>query len=630
MKTYNQYINESIRDKMTGKSDKLEEWKTTFDYLIEQLKNQFNVNVTFFDDGLEYVIFIYKWVELDELVDWFKDNTDFIISGHKQLSDNKTMITIKLSKNIHESIRDKMTPKSEEDIMNYLEELTQEELDLLFVKSVCGQQIPMIKATLRMGANPNSKDPHGLTALYRAVQGSITTTPNLEVIKLLLDNGAGPMLASKRGFIPLRHAETWGKPEIVELLKKYVKTNESIRDKMTPKSEVEIKSKLGYLEPNQKLFKGAKEGLLWLVKQALEEGADINKKTIEQFHVPSNALKIAVEYKNDDIVEFLLTKGIVIQPHLLDTSLRNDDYDTTKLLLDAGVTPTAHDLILGIETNDLNIVKILLDKGVDVKDNYKWAMQVAEEGTPNYEIMNLLQSRIKTNESIRDKMTPKSDIDIRKYIKELPAKKVLSFNREYGLELSDSEIKELVKKLSPKDVLTSPKEFGIKLSDEDKINAMKKLKVGDYNELVHDEMRFGGIKHTTNRRNPAEWTVIEKRLKELKLPYDTAEEILNMREDQQLKELGYDIDNMIPLAKFYTGIRYGFLWLIQQGLDSGEVNIDSLNGHALDVAVTNGDVEMVELLLKNGASVDKRDYLHINQQKHKNKKIEELLNKYGL
>jgi hypothetical protein len=118
-------------------------------------------------------------------------------------------------------------------------------------------------------------------------------------------------------------------------------------------------------------------------------------------------------------------------------------------------------------------------------------------------------------------------------------------------------------------------------------------------------------------------------LKELKSPYDTAEEIMKMTEQEQLKELGYDIETMIPLGKFLTGIRYGFLWLVQMGLDEGDVNIDCMNGHPLDAAVSAGDDEMVELLLKNGASVDKRDYLNTNQRKFRNSKIDDLLNKYG-
>ena len=137
---------------------------------------------------------------------------------------------------MNESLRDKMKPKSEEELLNYMEKLTKEELDLLLVKFVLEQQIPLIKIALQMGANPNTIDPKtNLTILYRAVVGGITSNPNKEIIKILLDAGADPMLPSKKGLVPLNYVKIWKKWDLYELLKQYVKTNESLRDKMIPK-----------------------------------------------------------------------------------------------------------------------------------------------------------------------------------------------------------------------------------------------------------------------------------------------------------------------------------------------------------------------------------------------------------
>jgi len=85
---------------------------------------------------------------------------------------------------------------------------------------------------------------------------------------------------------------------------KYINTyNESIRHFLKPKSEDDIKKTLGELTPTEKLEKGSKHGLLWLVKQAIDEGVDPSYKD-------NIALKIVSSTGHVDILKYLLNIGV--------------------------------------------------------------------------------------------------------------------------------------------------------------------------------------------------------------------------------------------------------------------------------------------------------------------------------
>lgn len=136
-------------------------------------------------------------------------------------------------------------------------------------------------------------------------------------------------------------------------------TNESLRDKMVGKSKDEIKKKLGKTTPQDKLFYGVVHSIPWIVKIALEEGADV--------HVGGDAP------------------------------------------LDKACT-------LG----DIEIIKLLLAYGADPYHiNYKWV-----GGPKGKEIIELLKKQEKKiydkqmSESLTDKMTPKSDDEIMSKLKD--------------------------------------------------------------------------------------------------------------------------------------------------------------------------------------------------------------------
>lgn len=53
-------------------------------------------------------------------------------------------------------------------------------------------------------------------------------------------------------------------------------TNESVRNKMTPKPTEYVNDILSKMSPNHRLSRGAEEGLPWMVKNALDAGADVH------------------------------------------------------------------------------------------------------------------------------------------------------------------------------------------------------------------------------------------------------------------------------------------------------------------------------------------------------------------
>ena len=152
-----------------------------------------------------------------------------------------------------ESVRDKMTPKpktdieqelsklpikdritymsnnnlfdtyTDDDFLSYFKTLNQDELDSFLTYCVLSKRMNAISILLKCGANPNSIGPFNVTPLYHAVVGTITSHPDINVIKLLLNGGADPTFPNKIGLTPLNHTITFGKWDLCELLRKYVK-----------------------------------------------------------------------------------------------------------------------------------------------------------------------------------------------------------------------------------------------------------------------------------------------------------------------------------------------------------------------------------------------------------------------
>ena len=246
---------------------------------------------------------------------------------------------------------------------------------------------------------------------------------------------------------------------MIKMIKKFNIYNESVRDKMTPKSEDDIKNSLSEWPANDKLFVGVEKNLPYLVKQALEEGADL--------HLNNNNELFLFAVQNDqlEIVKLMIEYGADIKRGLRQAAIYGK-YIITKYLLEHGGDATDGNLLINASYRGyINIVALLLEHGADIhfEDDKALEMAVVGNHSPvvellvarganpharNDDIINrakymhqfhiswILDNPDKTNESVRDKMTPKSkddiiDIIISRYPKPKGDKKYLVISKEW-------------------------------------------------------------------------------------------------------------------------------------------------------------------------------------------------------
>jgi len=109
---------------------------------------------------------------------------------------------------------------------------------------------------------------------------------------------------------------------------------ESIRH-LPGRTEEELKAILKGTSPFEKIKEGAKQNIVWLIEEALEEGA--NEFAIDE------ALLWAAFRGNNEIVKLLLDSGADIhyqKDHALYWAVRCENFKTVKLLLKRGATIT--------------------------------------------------------------------------------------------------------------------------------------------------------------------------------------------------------------------------------------------------------------------------------------------------
>jgi ankyrin repeat protein len=179
---------------------------------------------------------------------------------------------------------------------------------------------------------------------------------------------------------------------------------ESLSDYLKPKSEEEIRKSLGNLTRVEKLFKGAKHGILWLIQEALDEGADPSMGK-------NYAIRLAAQYGHLEIVKLLLKDKRVNPAAEYNFAIRwaskHNHIEIVKLLLkDKRVNPAAENnraLFWAAENQNKDMVKLLLqDKRVlseDLPSNLKY----------NKELAYLL-------EGFSDYLKPKSEEEIKNII----------------------------------------------------------------------------------------------------------------------------------------------------------------------------------------------------------------------
>ena len=215
---------------------------------------------------------------------------------------------------------------------------------------------------------------------------------------------------------------------------------ESVRDLMKPKSEEEISKKIGDLNPNDLLMKSINNNYLNGVKLALEKGADLSAND-------NYAIKYASLDGYTEIVKLLLQDERVDpsadnRNDAIRYASMNGHTEIVKLLLqDKRVDPSnKKNLAIGFASyyGHTEVVKLLLqDKRVDPSDDDNYAIKNASYNGFTEIVRLLLQDKrvrekltdkeikeyenqiSELNESIRDLMKPKSKEEINNTIKEL-------------------------------------------------------------------------------------------------------------------------------------------------------------------------------------------------------------------
>jgi len=123
------------------------------------------------------------------------------------------------AKLVNENINDidsLFKPKTEEDIIKDLSNLTQWEKDKLLIKSSRDGLLNEVRLLIEFGADVNAKDKNGDTSLIWASYYGYE-----DIVKLLIGAGVNANAKNKNGSTALRWAYENNQKNIIELLKKY-------------------------------------------------------------------------------------------------------------------------------------------------------------------------------------------------------------------------------------------------------------------------------------------------------------------------------------------------------------------------------------------------------------------------
>lgn len=290
-----------------------------------------------------------------------------------------------------------------------------------------------VQSLLQSGANIETTDQYGSTALIEAASGGYTDTVKLllgrganieaklsfgrtvlsaaagsghpDTVKLLLDKGANIHAEGDRALID---ATTYGQTEMVKLLlKKGANIHAEGDDALTNAAglghtdivsvlldagaDIKAKDKYG----NTALGEAALEGHTDTVKLLLDRGADIHAKG-------DDALIGAADGGHTETVKLLLDRGADIHAGgdgALYHAVSGGRTDTAIFLLGRGIdmhgTGAAEALIRAAQNGQTDMVKLLLDRGanIDAKDNHGYTAMIEAASTGHIDTLKFLLER---------------------------------------------------------------------------------------------------------------------------------------------------------------------------------------------------------------------------------------------
>jgi len=185
----------------------------------------------------------------------------------------------------NESIRDLMKPKSKEEIFKSIENMSYPQVNRLLWKEVSKGEIDVVEVLIELGVNIHNNDEEALQVAMRFNKPEMT--------EFLIKQGAN-----------FHHREILELMDIlpssnnsVQIVQNLLKTNESVRDLMKPKSEEEIRKSIGEEKYNiYKSLSDAKNSIKLPYKTDNLSFIDMLVDSKQHFEVEIRFLRFTISY----------------------------------------------------------------------------------------------------------------------------------------------------------------------------------------------------------------------------------------------------------------------------------------------------------------------------------------------
>jgi len=240
----------------------------------------------------------------------------------------------------------------------------------------------IIKYLLEKGANINAVEGHNDSLLYSSMNHG--KPDDLMWIKYLLDKGAIPNIFVPRQSpgSPYEWADVAKNNELKKLLVSYGAYT---------KKEANIKFEI--------FFNAIKNGQLETVKNILNEGFYVDNHCPERFNSGatsfckgSTALVVAIHYKKDNIIDYLLSKGANAErDEPLLRAAASGNIELVNKLFKHGSKTNLNTLLASITNNHIELTKKLLKHGSPLEDKYRSSLKESIMNS-NVQMLKLLIS----------------------------------------------------------------------------------------------------------------------------------------------------------------------------------------------------------------------------------------------
>jgi uncharacterized protein len=231
----------------------------------------------------------------------------------------------------------------------------------VLTKAAAEGDINTVEKLLSGGYDINAIDEEGMTALMRAAKAG-----KKEMCEFLISRKAGTFMVKGRDNSALTFAIMSGNKDIVDLI-------------LAASPEILEKSVSGARGIDRALGDAVRYGTLEMARYLVDKGALVNT----EFNDRSCILSRAVAAKNREIVEFLLSRNVNVNPkenidNPLMAAIESQQTEIAKSLIAGGADPNTgvwnkHTVLMAAAlTGDTEVLSLLISKGarLDEKDKY--------------------------------------------------------------------------------------------------------------------------------------------------------------------------------------------------------------------------------------------------------------------